>query len=178
LRAASNDVFPHAVTLKDGSKALIRRTRPEDFQMLFSMFSLLSTATMFRRFLRSQKDLSEQDAREILRLDDRSVTSLVAIVRKDHDETAIGEARYVADSAGKLAEAAVVIADDWQNRGLGTALFSDLIAEAKRQGLSKVFAYFDVDNKAIIRVGQKVGFQLAQREEGTDYSMIKAEVVF
>jgi RimJ/RimL family protein N-acetyltransferase len=133
---------------------------------------------MFRRFLRSQKDLSEQDAREILRLDDRSVTSLIAIVRKDHEETAVGEARYVADSAGKVAEAAVVITDDWQNRGLGTALFSDLIAEAKRQGLSKVFAYFDVDNKAIIRVGQKVGFQLAQREERADYSMIKAEVVF
>jgi len=176
LRLAPDGAFPHAVTLKDGSKVLIRRAGPEDFQMLFSMFSSLSDDTMFRRFLRSQKKLTKTDAEEMLRLDDRNVTSLIAVLAKDHREQAVGEARYVTDPAGRLAEAAVVIADEWQNRGLGTALFSDLIAEAKRQGLSKMFAYFDVENKSIIRVGQKVGFKLAPKEGRTNYSMMKAEI--
>lgn len=142
-----------------------------------SMFSALSADTMFRRFLRSQKNLSEIDVQEMLRLDDRNVTSLIAVSVKDGKEQAVGEARYVTDSAGKLAEAAAVVADDWQNRGLETPLFADLIAEARRRGLLKIFAYFDADNKSMIRVGQKVGFRLGAREAGSDYSMLKAEIL-
>jgi len=178
LGPASNDTLPHTITPKDGSTVLIRRADPEDFQMLFSMFGSLSADTMFRRFLRSQKRLSQEDVREMFRLDDRSVTSLKAILQRDHEERAIGEARYATDSTGKLGEAAIVIADEWQNRGLGTALFSDLIADAKKQELSRMFAYIDVENRAIIRVGQKVGLKLAPRESGTDYSMTKAEILF
>lgn len=140
------------------------------------MFSSLSDDTMFRRFLRSQKALTEADAQEMLRLDDRDVNSLIAIVRKDHTEQAVGEACYVTDSSGELAEAAVVIADEWQNLGLGTALFTDLLAEAKRAGVSKVIAYFDVENGAVIHLGQKFGFKLAPKEIRPDYSMLKAEI--
>jgi len=177
LTTGSEDAFPHLATLKDGSRVVIRRTEPEDFQILSSMFAALSADTMFRRFLRSQKRLTKADVEEMLRLDDENVTSLIAISVKDGREQAVGEARYVTDSAGKLAEAAVVVADDWQDRGLGTALFTDLVAEARRRGLSKIFAYFDADNKSIIRVGQKVGFRLGAREAGSDYSMLKAEIL-
>ena len=176
MRPVSNGAFPHTVTLKNGSQVLIRRAEPEDSRMLFSMFCSLSDDTMFRRFLRSQRALTEADAEEMLRLDDKNVTSLIAILQKDHNEQAIGEARYVTDSSGKLAEAAEVIADEWQNLGLGTALFSSLLAEAKKQGLSKILAYFDVENKSVIRVGQKFGFKLAPKEPRTDYSMMKAAI--
>jgi len=57
-------------------------------------------------------------------------------------------------------------------------LFSDLIAEAKKQGLSRMFAYFDVENRSIIRVGQKVGFKPSPKEGRTDYSMTRAEIAF
>lgn len=176
MRVEANDAFPHMARLKDGSMVLIRRASPEDFQTLFSMFTSLSDDTMFRRFLRSHRRLTKTDAEEMLRLDDRNVTSLIAIVAEDRREQAVGEARYVTDPAGRLAEAAVVVADEWQNRGLGTALFSDLIAEAKRQGLSKMFAYFDIENKSIIRVGEKVGFKLARKEGRANYSMMRAEI--
>jgi len=176
LSVGSDDAFPHTVTLKDGSKVLIRRAGPEDFKMLFRMFSVLSDDTMFRRFLRSQKNLTREDAEEMLRLDDADVTSLVATL-KDHVEQAVGEARYVTDSTGKIAEAAVVVSDEWQNRGLGSALFMDLVAEAKRKGLSRIFAYFDVENKSIIHLGQKFGFGLASKDRGTDYSVMKAEII-
>jgi acetyltransferase len=176
LRQVPSGTLPDTVTLKNGAQVLIRRAEPEDFRMLFSMFSSLSDDTMFRRFLRSQKTLTEADAEEMLQLDDKNVTSLVAILQKNHNDQAIGEARYVTHSSGKLAEAAVVISDEWQNLGLGTVLFSDLLAEAKRAGLTKITAYFDLENRSVIRVGQKFGFGLAPKEQGTDYSMMKAEI--
>jgi len=176
LRLSDSGAPPHIITLKNGSEVLIRRAGPEDSRMLFLMFSSVSDDTMFRRFLRSQKALTEADAREMLRLDDANVTSLIAIIRKDHTEQAVGEARYVTSSSGALAEAAVVIADEWQNLGLGTALFTDLLTEAKRAGLSKVIAYFDVENGAVIHLGQKFGSKLAPKEVRPDYSMLKAEI--
>jgi len=176
LRSSTSGTLPHTVILKNGSEVLIRRAGPEDFATLFSMFSSLSDDTMFRRFLRSQKALTEVDVHEMLRLEDRNVTSLIALVREKQIEQAIGEARYVTDSSGELAEAAVVIADKWQNIGLGTALFTDLLEEAKRAGLSKVIAYFDVENGSVIHLGQKFGFKLAPKEVRPDYSMLKAEI--
>jgi len=65
--------LPHKITLKNGLEVLIRRAGPEDFQILFSMFSSLSDDTMFRRFLRSQKALTEANAGEMLQLDDTNV---------------------------------------------------------------------------------------------------------
>jgi acetyltransferase len=112
----------------------------------------------------------------MLQLDDRNATSLIAIVKKDHSELAVGEARYVTNSSRELAEAAIVIADEWQNLGLGTALFVDLLKEAKRAGLSKIIAYFDVENSSVIHLGQKFGFRLASKEVRPDYSMLKAEI--
>lgn len=176
MRTTPDNALPHVVLLKDGSSVLIRRSEPEDFDALFRMFNSLSGDAMFRRFLRSQKRLTKGDAEEMLRVDDRSVTSLIAILLRDHEGQAMGEARYVTDSTGRPGEAAMVVADEWQNRGLGTALALDLIAVAKRQGLSKLFAYFDLENESIIRVGEKVGFKLARKEGKTDYSLMKAEI--
>jgi acetyltransferase len=113
---------------------------------------------------------------EMLQLDDTNVTALIAVVRKDDAEQAVGEARYVTNSSGELAEAAVVIADEWQNLGLGTALFVDLLMEAKRAGLSKIIAYFELENGSVIHLGQKFGFKLAPKEMRPDYSMLKAEI--
>jgi acetyltransferase len=176
LCPSTSGELPHKVTLRNGLEVLIRRAGPEDFRVLFSMFSSLSDDTMFRRFLRSQKALTEANAGEMLQLDGANVTSLIAIVRKDHAEQAVGEARYVTNSSGELAEAAVVVADEWQNLGLGTALFVDLLTEAKRAGLSKIIAYFDVENSSVIHLGQKFGFKLAPKEIRPDYSMLKAEI--
>lgn len=122
------------------------------------MLSSLSDDTMFRRFLGSQKSFTEAD------------------IEEDHDERAIGEARYVTGSLGRVAETAVVIADEWQNLGLATALFSHLLAEAKRDGISKIIANFDLQNHSVIHIGQKFGFKLSVKEPRTDYSMLKAEI--
>ena len=176
MQSNSDLTLPHIVTLKDGTEALIRKAGSEDFQMLYRMFNSFSVETMFRRFLMSHTGLEARDVQEMLRLGDSNVTSLIAVVHEDGKEKAVGEARYVADSAGRIAEAGIVVADDSQNRGLGTALFSDLVAEGRRQGLKKMIAYFDVDNKAVVRVGQKAGFKLAPTGPSTDYSMIRAEI--
>jgi acetyltransferase len=176
LCPSTSGELPHKVALKNGSEVLIRKAGPEDFRILFSMFRSLSDDTMFRRFLRSQKELTEADAQDMLRLDDGNVTSLIAVVRRDDIEQAVGEARYVTNSSGELAEAAIVIADEWQNLGLATALFADLLADAKRAGLSKLIAYFDSENSSVIHLGQKFGFKLAPKETRPDYSMLKAEI--
>jgi hypothetical protein len=89
----SSGTLLHTVTLKNGSQVLIRRAEPEDFRILFPIFKSLSDDTMFRRFLRSQETLTEADAEEMLQLDDNSVTSLIAILQKDRNDQAIGEAR-------------------------------------------------------------------------------------
>ena len=174
LRPNSGPTLPHLVKLKDGIEVLIRKAEPEDSRMLYLMFKSLSVVTVFRRFLMPNLRLEAADMQKML--EDPSVTSLIATIRRDGKEQAVAEARYATDSTGRVAEAAVVVSDDLQNRGLGTALFSDLIAEARSQGLKTMFAYFDVDNKAIIRVGQKFGFKLAPMKGWPDYSMLKAEL--
>jgi len=39
-----------------------------------------------------------------------------------------------------------------------------------------MFPYFDIENRSMIRAGQKVGFKLAPKDDATNYSMMKAEI--
>ena len=76
----------------------------------------------------------------------------------------MGIARYVRDADDpQAAEIAVTIVDDWQGKGLGTALLARLSDRARREGIRRFTAVVSADNEAMARVlrnmsGKRVGY--------------------
>jgi acetyltransferase len=69
-------------------------------------------------------------------------------------------ARCVADSEGAGAEFAVVVADQWQNRGVGTRLLCELMRAARSVGLRRLWGDILASNLRMLALMASLGFEI------------------
>ncbi|MBK8254746.1 MAG: hypothetical protein IPK82_19060 [Polyangiaceae bacterium] len=115
------------ITLKDGSRVTLRPIAPDDKEELLAAFERLSPTSRYLRFHSFKNTLTRDDLRYLTEVDGKDHFAIVATV-PTHDlrkEIGAGVARFVRDPNEKdLAEAAITVADDFQGKGLGKALFA------------------------------------------------------
>lgn len=140
------------IGLKNGEKVTIRPILPEDAPRLQSAFARLSAQSIYMRFLETFKELSDKQAYHFANVDYRSHMALVGTISENDEEHIIAVARYayVVPENPEAAEAAVVVRDDYQNRGLGTKILLRLVAYAREHGI-KVFVATVHSSNARIR---------------------------
>ena len=80
-------------------------------------------------------------------------------------ETLIGVARYVRENGN--AEFALVVADAWQGRGIGSRLLGKLVAVARRRGLKQIYGDILRMNRPMLQLVGKLGFTLGRHEDPT-----------
>jgi RimJ/RimL family protein N-acetyltransferase len=158
-------------TLRDGSAVLIRQIRRTDAPLLADGFARLSARSRRMRFLSAKTTLSASELRYFTDVDHHDHEALGAL--SPADGRGVGIARYIRDpSDPETAEIAVTIADDWQGRGLGTALLTRLSDRARQAGIGRFTATVSADNVAMTRVLWKMGSELTGRSRGTvDYEV-------
>lgn len=59
---------------------------------------------------------------------------------------------------GDSAEVAVFVHQSARNRGLGKVLLGELVKEARRLGLRRVWGFTDMDNVPMLRLARSLGF--------------------
>jgi GNAT superfamily N-acetyltransferase len=131
---ATAEAATDEVELRDGSRVLVRPFRPDDKGMLASAFAALSQRSRYQRFLGFKKQLGAEELTYFTEVDHHDHEALWAIDPETGDGIAV--ARFVRlRSRPEAAEAAVVVADDWQGRGIGTALLRRLSERARGEGI-------------------------------------------
>jgi len=70
------------------------------------------------------------------------------VIVATHGGAIVGEARFHLAGGTDGAEVAVVVADDWQGRGLGTELASRLAGLARARGLTAFTGSMQANNRA------------------------------
>jgi GNAT superfamily N-acetyltransferase len=151
-----------AATLNDGSEVEIRPLTADDKAGLAAGFERLSELSRYRRFLSPTSRLSAKQLAYLTEVDHHDHEALVAIDPTSHDGLAV--ARYVrsAQNPGE-AEFAVAVADDWQRRGLGTALLQELAARARAEGITRFTGFVLKDNQPMRGLLQSLG-EVQQRD--------------
>lgn len=121
--------------LQDGTRLVIRHIRPGDKQLLVDGLARLSPETVHRRFLSPKQRFSRGELRYLTELDGRDHVALVALLAEDPCHLA-AVARFVrlGDDPAR-AEAAIVVRDSLQRRGLGKLLALRLADEAAARGI-------------------------------------------
>jgi RimJ/RimL family protein N-acetyltransferase len=156
---------PIELTLRDGSEVRVEPIRPEDKDALARAFEQLSEQSRYRRFLAPMDRLSPTMLAYLTEVDHHDHEALVAF--ESGSEEVVGVARYVRDE-GTSAEAAVTVGDDWQGRGLGTALTSLLAGRALDEGIDRFTALLLAENKEMIALLESVGHvTVTGRDSGT-----------
>jgi RimJ/RimL family protein N-acetyltransferase len=155
------------VELTDGSWAWIRPIRPDDAPALARGFERLSPDSRYKRFLTPIERLTRSQLEYLTNVDHRRHEAMIAF-DPGHPGEVVGVGRYVRDDGTDRAEAAVTVADDWQGRGLGTALTRILAGRAQEEGIDCLTALLLADNDEMTALLEDVGeVRVTERDGGT-----------
>jgi RimJ/RimL family protein N-acetyltransferase len=139
-------------TLPDGTQLHLRPIEAADKARLSVAHGRLSEETIRRRYLAAKPRVTSSELAYLTEVDGYNHIALAAFP-VDDPETLAGIARCVrlADTP-ETAEFAVVVADAFQGRGLGTLLARELATAARAAGIRRFAATMLSDNLAVRRV--------------------------
>ena len=157
------DVVPYPadlereISLRDGARVRIRPIRDDDAPALVDFYGRLSQQTAYQRFFAVMRRLPPDWARLLAHVDYRRRLALVAEDVSTDPPTLIGVARYEPTERADTVEVAFVVQDGWQNRGLGTRLFDELLAAAVARGFRRFQAFVLSDNRRMLDLISRFG---------------------
>jgi RimJ/RimL family protein N-acetyltransferase len=154
--------------LPDGAEVLIRPIRPDDKRLLEEGLGRLSDESVQRRFLSPKRSFTGAELRYLTEVDGRNHVAFVAENPHDVERRLIAVGRFVRLVGDpQAAEVAIVVADDWQNRRLGSLLTEKLAAEARRVGIERFTATMAADNGPAHRLMARLTEHLEQHHVGS-----------
>ncbi|HWQ18447.1 MAG TPA: GNAT family N-acetyltransferase [Methanotrichaceae archaeon] len=159
-------------TTKTGLKVLLRPVKITDEPLLKDFFYALSTDSMYLRFFSARKDMPHERLQEYEAVDySRRMVILAVIEGPEEKETIVGLGQFDINRDAHTAEVALVVRDKYQNQGVGSEILSYLTYLAKRRGLLAFTADVLVENKPMIALFEKMGFDIEKRNEEGVYEM-------
>jgi RimJ/RimL family protein N-acetyltransferase len=133
------------VELRDGSAAIVRPIRPTDRDAVRQGFDGLSEQSRYQRFLTPMAELSESQLRYLTDVDHHDHEALIAFDAATG--APVGVARFVRLDDRTSAEAAITVVDEWQGRGVGTALAHLLADRARAEGVERLTSLLLASNR-------------------------------
>jgi RimJ/RimL family protein N-acetyltransferase len=167
-RSASAELFRS----RDGVRLTVRPIRGDDRDALQGAFRRLSPSSRYRRFLTAKEHLTESELTRLTEVDHRDHEALVVT---DDERNLVGVARYIRlDERPAAAEVAVTVVDEWQGRGIGTALLTRLIERAEEAGIETFVASCLATNKDMIVLFRELGQSV--RRTGLGAGVLELEI--
>jgi acetyltransferase len=147
-----------SLELQGGVVASIRPIRPEDAAIERDFVHGLSEQSKFLRFMFGLKDLSPSMLSRFTQIDYDREIALIAVIPEGEGERQIGVARYTTLPDGETCEFAIVVADEWQGKGLARRLFARLISAARDRRLRTMTGVTLRENTRMIELSRSLGF--------------------
>jgi acetyltransferase len=161
--------------MKDGTEVTIRPIRPEDEPLMVRFHATLSQRSVYLRYFCSLSLSTRVEHERLVRICFGSYDRGMALVadRKnpetgEHEILGVGRLSGMHDRSE--GEAAVLVSDAWQGRGLGTELLRAVVRVAREEKYNRVVAEILRDNLATQAVFKKVGFQLRALDDPSSVS--------
>jgi len=150
-------------TTKTELEILLRPVKIRDEPLLKDFFYSLSDDTLYHRFISSRKDMPHDRLQEFVIIDYTQQMVILAVIKgegEEEKEKILGIGQYYVNEVTHTADVAFAVRDDCQGKGIGTELLSYLTYLAKKQGLLGFTADVLMDNKSMLRVFEKAGFNV------------------
>jgi RimJ/RimL family protein N-acetyltransferase len=153
--------------LSDGAPLVVRPIRSDDKKLLSRALHQLSDTSVQRRFLTPKRHLSSSELRYLTEVDGRNHVALVVESPTQPVRHFVGVGRFVRLSEDpSAAEVAIVVADQWQRRGVGSLLARELAVRARGLGIRRFTATMAANNTAAHKLMRKLTRRLEEHRSG------------
>lgn len=164
--------------MKDGQEVTIRPIRPEDEPLMVQFHKGLSERSVRLRYFHPMQLDARTTHERLIRVCHADYDRELALVVERTDPNTqereiLGVGRLSREPRNDTAEFAILISDQWQNRGLGTRLLELLVHIGREEKLTEITAAMMPENIEMQRVCQKLNFALTRdTEEATVHARL------
>ena len=156
---------------EEGTTILLRPVKISDEPLLKDFFYSLSDKSLYRRFISRRKDMPHERLQSFVVIDYTKEMIILAVIEDEGKEKILGIGQYGIEEKSHSGEAAFAVRDHYHNRGIATEILSYLTYLAKRQGLLGFTAEVLVENKPMLKVFEKMGFDIQKRIRAGVYEL-------
>ena len=155
--------------LRDGTPLLIRPMKPEDEQLVHDFLGKCSEETLYFRYFRLIKKWTHEMLIRFTQNDYDRELGLMAIGRPPGPEVMLGVSRLVMEANRETAEFAIIVADQWQGKGLGPKLVEEVVAIAREWGVKLLYGEVLATNQPMLEMVKRLGFSLTRQLESQTF---------
>jgi hypothetical protein len=160
--------FRREVTLKDGSKIVIRPIQCEDKDLVYDLLHRVSKQTLLLRYHHVKPRITEEEVKDVCNIDYRSMFILAGEKKHNNALEIVALAQYsVLLTDDSSAEVSFMVDDKEQGKGIATYMLKDLAAIAKQQGIKTFIGELTLANSVMLAVLKKFQPDLEQKMEDT-----------
>jgi acyl-CoA hydrolase/RimJ/RimL family protein N-acetyltransferase len=159
-------------TTKNGLSLFLRPVKIDDEPLIKDLFYSLSDTSLQRRFMSLRKDVPHKLRQNFVVIDYSMEMVILAAVEKNGKEIVAGMGHYIKNRDAHTAEVAFTVREDYHNEGIGTALLGYLTLLAKNEGLQGFVAEVLLENKPMLKVFEKMEFDMHRIIEDNTYRLI------
>ena len=155
--------------LPDGMRLRTRPISPQDRRRHWRFLCSLSLQTRYQRLM-SARGLLPGELRRMVEIDYLREMALVAVADIDGEERILAVARYVRDADERVglapaAEFAIVVADAWQRRGIGSLILQRLRRIASDAGVRQLAGLTLATNRQMISLARRLDFEISREHD-------------
>ncbi len=152
------EVEPSVMEVDGAAPVTLRMAHPEDADMEQAFMTSLSEKSRYMRFFSGLSKLPEHVLKEFTTPRYPISYAVIATVPEGDGEKQIGVARWAPTGTEGVAEFAVVVADEYQGRGIASRLMRILITAAAVGGLERLEGLILTENEPMLAMVKKMGF--------------------
>jgi acetyltransferase len=158
----------------DGVAYDIRPICAEDAGREREFICALSVESRYNRLMYTVREPSEEFIDRMVHIDYQQAMAFVAVIGDGQAQRIIGVARYAAAPGSSGCEFAIAIADEWQSRGVGTAIARHLFDYARARGIHHLDARILATNSRMLDLASWLGFTTDANPD--EFSMLDARL--
>ncbi|MCU0763053.1 MAG: bifunctional acetate--CoA ligase family protein/GNAT family N-acetyltransferase [Hydrogenophaga sp.] len=167
--------------MRGGGEYTIRPIHPDDAQMLQDLVQNLSPESRYFRFVSALKELPPAMLARLTLIDYDREMALVAVHRSPATgpdgqpievERIVGVSRYITNPDKASAEFSLVVADDFNGKGMGSRLMLSIMEAARDKGLSEIEGLVLAHNPSMLKLMKHLGFSQKRHPDDPDFMLV------